>query len=229
MWSSKEGVITWDEDEEEALATLVFDLLSIRGIDEEHNKWLKEFYRSKAVGGLMNQEQVVTICSIITSYENDYQINIPALPFRYINRAAWNNPNDLPYELWKRQQHALRARIWKEVWKRYPKLHQWGEFATFPGDYLFDQAEADRQRPVYNAEEQLEIEARFQEEVKKNKEKFDCSWFEAHVITSDYMERAVDEFGNPLVEKLFTYEELQKDLSPSEKARKMFREEGQDD
>lgn len=213
-------LLHFDSDEEEAVAQLVIDLILYIGIQEEHYVWLRDMFVHKAKGGLMLVDEFLHLTEIITFYEDlgvEFKFEIPALPFRKSpytpkRRKTKDDAFDPLLKERKRMQDiAFRARIWKSIWEKNPKLHQWAVFNPFPGDYVFENNERVRQS-AWNQEEELQQEERFQKEVAKIMREYEIDRHQATLVVADYIPRGMDHDGIPLVEKLFTQEERDKDL-----------------
>lgn len=218
---SQQGVdlLIWDPDEEEAVAQLVIDLLLYVGIEEQHYVFLREVFLTNSKGNLMQVQDLIELTNLISYYEDlgvEFRFHIPDLPFRktpYVAKRSKSesDPDWVDEETHRLKEKAFHARLWKSVWERNPSLHQYSTFNPFPGDFMFDQAEQ-AQQSTWNAQEELDQERRFQDEVRKIARKFGITQYQAELHVRDYMPRGLDRDGIPLVEKLYTQEERDKDL-----------------
>lgn len=231
LFESREGItlVGFDPDEEEAVAQLVFDLLQLICLESDHYQFLRDQFRLKANGNFMRADDLVELLRIATYYEElDVKINIPDLPFRQ-NAAKLTRDiprGDLEYQEYLIEQNAFRARLWKDVWAKNPKLHQWGDFNPFPGDHLFQTVQKNR-NSNWDSEEELRNEEAFWKEVAKIEHDYEISREQAIILVSDYIPRGLMKDGTKMAQALATKNESEMTLS--ERLDKMFSEPDPDD
>lgn len=228
----QDGVILiyWDIDEEQAIAQLTIDLILLICLDPDHYEWLRDFFIKKSQGYLMELDEFIKLTNIVQYYQDlDVPINMPDLPFRTTflpKRQKTTSDIPLTKEESNLQDRAFGARLWKEVWERNPKLHQWGVFNPFPGDHMFRLAEKARSQD-WDAEAELRNEEEFWKEVDKIEREYEISREQAIILVSDYIPRGLMKDGTKMAVALAKKNESEMTLS--ERLDKMFSEPDPDD
>jgi len=218
-------LIYWDIDEEQAIAQLTIDLILLVCLEYNHYEWLRNFFIKKSQGYLMEVDEFIKLTDIVQYYQNlDVVVNMPDLPFRTAfipKRTKTNSDIVLTKEEANLQDRAFHARLWKEVWERNPKLHQWDVFNPFPGDHMFELAEKAR-RQDWDSEAELRNEEMFWKEVKKIEREYEISREQAILVVSDYIPRGLMKDGTKMVEALA--QKGDSEMTLSERLDKMFAE-----
>jgi len=218
-------LIYWDIDEEQAIAQLTIDLLLLICLDTDHYIWLRDFFIKKSQGYLMELTEFVELTNIVQYYQDlEVSVNMPDLPFRTTflpKRKKTSSDPVLTKDEANLQERAFYARLWKEVWERNPKLHQWGVFNPFPGDHMFRLAEKARDQN-WDSEEQLQNEEAFWKEVTKIEREYEISREQAVILVSDYIPRGLMKDGTKMAVALARKGESEMTLS--EKLDRMFSE-----
>jgi hypothetical protein len=226
LFDSQDGIslVSFDPDEEEAVAQLVFDLLQLICLELNHYEFLRDLFRVKANGNFMPATDLVEVLGIAAYYEElDVKVNIPDLPFRQ-NAAKLTREQprgDLEYQEYLIEQNAFRARLWKDVWAKNPKLHQWGDFFPFPGDHLFERVQKNRSS-TWDSEAELRNEEMFWKEVTKIEREYEISREQAILVVSDYIPRGLMKDGTKMVEALA--QKGDSEMTLSERLDRMFAE-----
>jgi hypothetical protein len=191
--------VDFDQAEEEGFARLVYTLILLPSIAQEHSDFLIQIYQRRGIGITCLIEDVLRVLEIAEFYETrGADLPIPKIPRS--NKGLGFFMENYSAKKFNLESRKIRAMIWLEQYNEFPQLQNWGEFRPFVGDGFLSRVDSTRQKnETYDGKLQMDLEQAFYEEVIRVKKEFECSFDEAEVLVSDYMHHGVDADGRPIL------------------------------